>query len=295
MRIFLTGATGFIGSAVIPQLIKAGHEVIGMTRSDTGAKAIVAAGAKVHRAALEDLDSIRSGVDQADAVIHTAFDHDFSKFVENCEKDRRVIGALGSVLKGSERPLLITSGTGLGGGVTGRPATEDRFDTSHPNPRIASELAGNELLDSGINVSVMRLPQVHNTVKQGLISPLVDIARAKGVSAYIGDGLNRWPAGHLSDVALLYRLAIEKKKPGARYHAVGEEGITAKEIAEALARGLNIPAVSISREKAAEHFGWMGMFTAMDMPASSAQTQLILDWHPTGPKLIADLDAMSYA
>jgi nucleoside-diphosphate-sugar epimerase len=295
MRIFLTGATGFIGSSVIPQLIKAGHEVIGMTRSDDGAKAIAAAGAKVHRAALEDLDSIRSGADMADAVIHTAFDHDFTKFVENCEKDSRVIGALGSVLKGSDRPLLITSGTGLGGGAHGLPATEDRFDASHPNPRIASELAGNELLDAGVNVSVMRLPQVHNTVKQGLISPLVDIARAKGVSAYVGDGLNRWPAGHLSDVALLYRLAIEKKKPGARYHAVGEEGITAKEIAEALARGLRIQAVSIPREKVAEHFGWMGMFTALDMPASSAQTQAILDWRPTGPQLIADLDAMTYA
>jgi nucleoside-diphosphate-sugar epimerase len=294
MRIFLTGATGFIGSAVIPQLIKAGHEVVGMTRSDEGAKTITAAGAKVYRAALEDLDSIRSGADTADAVIHTAFDHDFSKFVENCAKDRRVIGALGSVLKGSDRPLLITSGTGLGGGVPGRPASEDRFDTSHPNPRIASELAGNELLDAGVNVSVMRLPQVHNTVKQGLISPLVDIARAKGVSAYVGEGLNRWPAGHLSDVALLYRLAIEKKKPGARYHAVGEEGITAKEIAQALARGLNIQAVSIPQEKVAEHFGWMGMFMALDMPASSAQTQLMLDWRPTGPRLIADLDAMSY-
>jgi nucleoside-diphosphate-sugar epimerase len=231
----------------------------------------------------------------ADAVIHTAFDHDFSRFVENCEKDRRVIGALGSVLKGSDRPLLITSGTGLGGGVRGQPATEDRFDTSHPNPRIASELAGNELLEAGVNVSVMRLPQVHNTVKQGLISPLVDIARAKGVSAYVGDGLNRWPAGHVRDVALLYRLAIEKKEPGARYNAVGEEGIAAKEIAQALARGLKIPAVSIPQEKAAEHFGWMGMFVAIDMPASSAQTQVMLGWRPTGPKLIADLDAMSYS
>jgi nucleoside-diphosphate-sugar epimerase len=295
MRIFLTGATGFIGSAVLPELLKAGHQVIGMTRSDEGAKALSAVGAEVHRGTLEDLDSIRSGAAKAEAVIHTAFDHDFSKFVENCEKDRRVIGALGSVLKGSDRPLLITSGTGMGGGKPGQPATEDVFDASHGNPRIASEQAGNELLDAGINVSVMRLPQVHNTVKQGLISPLVAISREKGVSAYIGDGRNRWPAGHLSDVALLYRLAIEKREPGARYHAVGEEGIEAREIAEALARGLKLPAVSIPQEKAAEHFGWMGMFAGMDMPASSAQTQAMLGWHPIGPKLIADLDAMRYS
>jgi len=295
MRIFLTGATGFIGSAVLPELLTAGYQVIGMSRSDEGAKALVSAGAEVHRGALEDLDSIRSGAAKADAVIHTAFDHDFSKFVENCEKDRRVIGALGAALKGSDRPLLITSGTGMGGGAHGRPATEDVFDTAHPNPRIASERAGNELLDAGVNVSVMRLPQVHNALKQGLISPLVAIAREKGVSAYVGDGRNRWAAGHLGDVALLYRLAIENREPGARYHAVGEEGVEAREIAQALARGLKIPAVSIPQEKAAEHFGWMGMFAAMDMPASSAQTQAKLGWRPTGPKLIADLEAMRYS
>ncbi|PNG25684.1 SDR family oxidoreductase [Methylocella silvestris] len=295
MRIFLTGATGFIGSAVLAELITAGHQVIGMTRSDEGAKSLAAAGAEVHRGALEDLDTIRSGAAKADAVIHTAFDHDFSKFVENCEKDRRVIGALGSVLKGSDRPLLVTSGAGVGGGTHGQPATEDVFDAGHPTPRIASELAGNELLDAGVNVSVMRLPQVHNTFKQGLISPLVAIAREKGVSAYVGKGRNRWPAGHLSDVARLYLLAIEKKEAGARYHAVGEEGVEARAIAEALARGLKLPTVSISAEKAAEHFGWLGMFVGMDMPASSAQTQAKLGWRPTGPKLIADLDAMRYS
>ncbi|MET4803834.1 SDR family oxidoreductase [Bradyrhizobium sp. LB11.1] len=294
MRIFITGATGFIGSAVLPELLKAGHQVIGMTRSDEGAQALVAAGAEVHSGTLEDLESIRSGAAKADAVIHTAFDHDFSKFVENCEKDRRVIGALGSALKGSDRPLLITSGTGMGGGKHGQPATEDVFDTSHPNPRIASELAGIELLDAGVNVSVMRLPQVHNTVKQGLISPLVEIAREKGVSAYVGEGRNRLPAGHLNDVAQLYRLAIENKEPGARYNAVGEEGVEARAIAEALARGLKLPAVSVSPERAVEHFGWMGMFVGMDMPASSAQTRAKLGWHPNGPKLIADLDAMRY-
>jgi nucleoside-diphosphate-sugar epimerase len=295
MRIFLTGATGFIGSAIVPELLQSGHKVIGMTRSDDGARALHAAGAEAHRGSLEDLASIRSGAETADAVIHTAFDHDFSRFVENCEKDRRVIGALGEALKGSDRPLLITSGTGIGSAGHGRLAREDIFDDSHPNPRIASERAGNALLDAGVNISVMRLPQVHNTQKQGLITPLIAVFREKGVAAYIGEGRNRWPAGHRSDVALLYRLAIEKKQPGARYHAVGEEGIETRSIAEALARGLKIEAVSIPQENAAEHFGWLAMFAGMDMPASSALTQAMLGWHPGGPGLIADLDAMVYA
>jgi nucleoside-diphosphate-sugar epimerase len=295
MRIFLTGATGFIGSAVLPELLKAGHEVIGMTRSDEGARALAAAGAEAHRGTLEDLDSIRGGAEKADAVIHTAFDHDFSRFVENCEKDRGVIGALGEALKGSDRQLLITSGTGVGGAGPGQLAREDIFDDSHPNPRIASERAGNALLDAGVNVSVMRLPQVHTTEKQGLITPLLAVFREKGVAAYIGEGRNRWPAGHRSDVALLYRLAIEKKKAGARYHAVGEEGIETRAIAQALARGLKIEAVSIPQDKAPEYFGWLSMFAGMDMPASSALTQAKLAWHPKGPGLIADLDAMVYA
>ncbi|MFM0043371.1 SDR family oxidoreductase [Paraburkholderia sediminicola] len=294
MRIFLTGATGFIGSALVPELIKAGHQVIGMTRSETGAQALVAAGAEVHHGALEDPESLRSGAAKAEGVIHTAFDHDFSRFVENCEKDKRAIAALGSALAGSDRPLVITSGTGIGNPEFGQPSTEDVFNINHPNPRIASELAGNELLEKGVNVSVVRLPQVHNTVKQGLITPLVAIAREKGVSAYVGEGRNRWPAGHLLDVARLYRLAVEASEPGARYHAVGEEGVSSREIAEALGRGLNLPAVSIAPEKAAEHFGWMGMFVGMDFPASSAQTQARLGWHPTGPRLIADLNEMRY-
>jgi nucleoside-diphosphate-sugar epimerase len=294
MRIFLTGATGFIGSALVPELIKAGHQVIGMTRSEAGAQALVAAGAEVHHGALEDPESLRSGAAKAEGVIHTAFDHDFSRFVENCEKDRRAIAALGSALAGSDRPLVITSGTGIGNAEFGQPATEDVFNINHPNPRIASELAGNELLEKGVNVSVVRLPQVHNTVKQGLITPLVAIAREKGVSAYVGEGRNRWPASHLLDVARLYRLAVEARKPGARYHAVGEEGVSSREIAEALGRGLNLPVVSIAPEKAAEHFGWMGMFVGMDFPASSAQTQARLGWHPTGPGLIADLNEMRY-
>ncbi|MGF7178185.1 SDR family oxidoreductase [Azospirillum doebereinerae] len=295
MRIFLTGATGFIGSAVLPELLQAGHRVIGLTRSEEGARSLAAAGAEAHRGTLEDPASVRSGAEKADAVIHTAFDHDFSRFVENCEKDRRVIGALGDALKGSDRPLLITSGTGLGGAGHGLPAREDIFDDSHPNPRIASERAGNELLEAGVNVSVMRLPQVHNTEKQGLITPLIAIFRQKGVASYIGEGRNRWAAGHVSDVARLYRLAIERNEPGARYHAVGEEGIETRAIVEALARGLKIEAISVQQDKAAEHFGWMAMFAGMDMPASSARTQARLGWHPQGPGLIADLDAMRYA
>ncbi|MET0746964.1 MAG: SDR family oxidoreductase [Rhizobium sp.] len=295
MRIFLTGATGFIGTALVPELLGAGHQVIGMTRSQAGAEALRAAGAEAHLGTLEDLDSLRRGAEKAEGVIHVAFDHDFSRFAENCEKDSRVIAALGGALAGSDRPLLITSGTGMGGRGHGLLAVEDAFDTSHPNPRIASELAGNRLLEAGVNVSVMRLPQVHDTRKQGLITPLLDIIRAKGASAYVGDGRNRWPAGHLSDVVRLYRLALEKAKPGARYHAVGEEGVESREIAEALGRGLKLPVVSIPPEKAAEHFGWMGMFVGLDMPASSALTQERLGWTPTGPTLIADLDAMTYA
>ena len=294
MRIFLTGATGFIGSALVPELIHAGHHVIGVTRSDDGARALDAAGAEVHRGTLEDPESLRRGAAQADAVIHTAFDHDFSKFVENCEKDKRVIAALGSALAGSDRPLIITSGTGMGSGRHGEPASEDVFDDTHPNPRIASELAGNALLDAGINVSVVRLPQVHNPFKQGLISPVVEIAREKGVVAYVGKGDNRWPAGHLSDVALLYRLAVEAGERGARYHAVGEEGVSSRVIAESLGRGLKLPVVSIAAEEAAAHFGWMAMFVALDMPASSALTQARLNWHPTGPTLIEDLDEARY-
>jgi nucleoside-diphosphate-sugar epimerase len=294
MRIFLTGATGFIGSQIVPVLLERGHEVVGVTRSDDGAKALEAAGATVHRGTLEDPESLRAGAAESDAVIHTAFDHDFSRFVENCEKDKRVIAALGAALKGSNRPLLITSGTGLGSGEHGEAASEDVFNATHPNPRIASELAGHALLDAGVNVSVMRLPQVHNPYKAGLITPLVDIAREKGAVAYVGEGRNRWPAGHVSDVARLYALAIEKAAPGARYHAVGEEGVASREIAESLGRGLKLPVVSIEPEQAQAHFGWMGMFVALDMPASSALTQQRLNWRPTGPTLIADLDEARY-
>jgi nucleoside-diphosphate-sugar epimerase len=294
MRVFVTGATGFIGSAIVPELINAGHQVLGLTRSDAGAQSLVAAGAEAHRGDLEDLESLRSGAAQSDGVIHCAFDHDFSNFAANCEKDRRAIEALGAALAGSDRLLIITSGTGMGSAAPGQPATEDIFNPNHPNPRKASELAGVSVSATGVNVSVVRLPQVHDTVKQGLITPAVAIAREKGVSAYVGDGLNRWPAAHVRDVARLYRLALEKREAGARYHAVAEEGITVREIAEVIGRGLKAPVVSLSPEEAAGHFGWLGAFAGLDLPASSAQTQERLGWRPTGPGLIADLEQMRY-
>jgi nucleoside-diphosphate-sugar epimerase len=294
MRIFVTGATGFIGSAIVPELINAGHQVLGLTRSDAGAKSLIAAGAEVHRGDLEDLESLRSGAAISDGVIHTAFNHDFSKFVENCEQDRKAIEAMGDVLVGSDRPLLITSGTGMGNAVPGQLATEDHFDPNHPNPRKASEVAGASMAERGVNVSAVRLPQVHDTVKQGLITYAVQLAREKGVSAYIGDGLNRWPAAHVLDVARLYRLALEKHEAGSRYNAVAEEGVPVRDIAEVIGRGLKVPVVSLSPEEAPAHFGWLAMFAGFDMPASSAQTQQRLGWRPAGPRLIADLEQMKY-
>ena len=294
MRIFVTGSTGFIGSAIVPELINAGHQVLGLTRSNAGTKSLIAAGAQVHRGDLEDLESLRSGAAESDGVIHCAFNHDFSKFEANCEMDRLAIEALGSALEGSNRPLLVTSGLGLL--ARGRAATEDDMPPP-PNPATyprASEAAGAALLARGVNVSVVRLPQVHNTVKQGLVTYSIAVARQKGVSAYIGDGLNRWAAAHVLDTARLYRLAIEKAEPGARYHAVAEEGVSARNIAEVIGRGLNVPIASLSAEEAAGHFGWLGMFAGLDIVASSAQTQQRLGWRPTGPGLIADLEQMRY-
>ena len=294
MRVFVTGATGFIGSRIVPELINAGHQVLGMTRSDAGAEALVAAGAEVHRGTLEDLESLSRGAAQSDGVIHTAFDHDFLNFVANCEKDYRAIEALGSALAGSNRPLVITSGTGMGNAVPGQPATENVFNSDNPHPRKASELAGAAMSAAGVNVSVVRLPQVHDPVKQGLITPAVAIAREKGVSAYVGEGQNRWPAAHVLDVARLYRLALEKREARARYNAVAEEGIPMREIAEVIGRGLKVPVAALSPHEVAGHFGWMAGFVGMDIPASSALTQKALGWHPTGPGLIADLEQMRY-
>jgi nucleoside-diphosphate-sugar epimerase len=295
MLVFLTGATGFIGSRIVPELLAAGHQVLGMTRSDRGAKALEAAGVQVHRGTLEDPDSLRAGAAQADAVIHTAFDHEFENFVANCGKDSRAIAAMGSVLKGSDRPMIITSGTGMGDGENGQPATEDVFNIDHPNPRSASEVAGNALLEAGVDLRVMRLPQVHDTVKQGLITPYVDIARAKGVAAYIGDGGNRYPAAHVLDVAKLFVLALDKGERGARYHAVAEEGVMLRDIAKPVGAGLDVPVTSITQQEAAAHFGWFGMFAGMDLLASSAMTRARLGWQPTGPGLLEDLARMDYA
>jgi len=299
MRVFVTGAAGFIGSQIVRELQAAGHTVLGLARNDDNAKKLTEAGAEVHRGSLEEPESLSAGAADSDGVIHCAFDHSafgqgFEKFIEVCEKDRRAIEALGSALIGSDRPLLITSGTGMGTPGPGQPSVEDHYDASHANPRKASEEAGAAVAERGVNVSVVRLPQVHDTVKQGLISPLIPLVREKGVSAYIGEGLNRWPAAHVSDVARLYRLALEKATAGSRYNAVAEEGVTMREIAEVIGKGLKVPVVSIPAEKAQAHFGWLAMFAGFDMPASSAITRQRLGWKPTGPGLVADLEQMKY-
>jgi nucleoside-diphosphate-sugar epimerase len=294
MKVFLTGATGFIGTRIIPELMGAGHTVLGLTRSEKGAKKLQASGVEVHPGNIEDLDSLRKGAEKADGVIHCAMNHDFSQFVKNCEDDKNAIIAMGEVLVGSKRPFLVTSGTGVGSNGPGKLATEDQFDTEHPNPRIGSELAGAAASEKGVSVSVIRLPQVHDTVKQGLVTYTIAIAREKGFTAYLGEGKNRWPAAHVNDVARLYRLALEKNVAGSRYNAVAEEGITAKEIAEVTAKGLKQEVKSLTPEEAKEYFGWMAMFAGMDLSASSKLTRERLGWTPTGPGLIADLEAMKY-
>jgi nucleoside-diphosphate-sugar epimerase len=267
--------------------------VLGLARSDAGAKFLTEAGAAVQRGDIEDLESLRSGAAMSDGVIHTAFNHDFSKFAANCEMDRLAIETLGGVLAGSERPLIVTSGIGLT--APGRLATED--DGPPPStsfPRVSEQTAAS-LAERGVRASVVRLPQVHDTVKQGLVTYMIAVAREKGVSAYVGDGLNRWPAGHRLDAAHLYRLVLEKGVAGQRYHAVAEEGVALREIAEAIGRGLKVPVVSMAREKAAEHFGFLGFFVGADVPASSALTRERMGWRPrVAVGLIEDLDCMRW-
>jgi nucleoside-diphosphate-sugar epimerase len=296
MRIFVTGATGNIGSRVVKELITAGHQVIGLCRSDDKAPALAAAGAEVYRGSIADPDSLKEGAARSDGVIHLAFNHDFSRFVQNCEDDRRVIEALGSVLAGSDRPLIVTSGTPIANTVPGEPAKEDNpVVGSDTHPRAASEEAAAAVAAEGVNVSVVRLPQVHDPVTQGLITPMIAMYREKGMCAYIGDGLHRWPSAHVIDVARLYKLAIERAEPNAKYHAVAEEGVPMRDIAEAIGRRLNLPVKSIAPEEAQAFFGWLAVFAGLDMPASSTQTRKILGWEPTGPGLIFDLERLQVA
>lgn len=293
MHVFVTGATGFIGSRVVKELVAAGHRVTGLCRSDEKAAALAAAGGEVYRGSIDDLDGLKAAAARADGVIHLAFKHDFSNFFANCENDRHVITALGSALAGSDRPLVVTSGTGIANTVPGQPAKEDNATVgSNLHPRAASEEAAAAVAAKGVNVSVVRLPQVHDTVKQGLITPAIEIYREKAACAYIGDGLNRWPAAHVLDVARLYRLAIEKAEPNAKYHAVAEQGVPMRDIAEALGRRLKLPVKSLAPEEAPAFFGWLAVFAGYDMPTSSEQTRRKLEWEPTGPGLIADLERL---
>lgn len=293
MKVFVTGATGFVGSAVVQELIQAGHEVLGLARSDAGAAALAATGAQVHRGSLEDIDSLRSGTRAADAVIHTAFNHDYAKFAENCETERRAIEALGAELEGSDRPMIVTSGVALL--APGRIATEDDVRAPMPSfPRVPEEVA-TTLSARGIRVMVVRLaPSVHGAGDHGFVPRMIGFAREHGVAAYVGDGANRWPAVHRLDAAHLYRRVLEKGGAGARYHAAAEEGVPLRDIAGVIGRRLNVPTVSLRLDEAAARFGWFAPFVGIDAPTSSLRTRVSLDWQPRQPGLIADLDQAHY-
>lgn len=293
MRVFVTGATGFIGSAIVQDLIGAGHRVVGLSRTDKGAAGLAAAGAEVHRGDIDDPDGLARGADGADAVIHAAFNHDFSRFRESCEADRRVIAALGKALAGSSRPLVVTSGVGLL--QPGRVATETDRPVPGPNPRIATEEAAAAVGEVGGNVSLVRLPvSVHGVGDHGFVPILIGIARSKGLAAYVGEGLNRWPAVHRLDAARLYRLVLERGREPARYHAVAEEGIAARDIAAVIGRQLGVPVAGLSPEAAAAHFGWFTHFAGLDTPGASAWTRQALGWEPREPRLLADIDQPAY-
>lgn len=295
MRIFVTGATGFVGSAVVQDLLAAGHQVVGLARSDASANTLRALGVAVQRGDLQDLASLRQGAAQADGVIHTAFNHDFSQFQANCEQDRQVITALGDELAGSSRPLVITSGLGLLANVgLATEATRMHFGPD-AHPRSASEAAGEALAERGVHVSVVRLPPtVHGQGDHGFVPILINLAREKGVSAYLEAGQNCWPAVHRLDAARLFRLAAEKGSAQACYHAAAEEGIPFKVIAEAIGKGLDVPVQSKSGVAVAEHFDWFAAFAAMDVRASSQQTRQELGWQPTQIDLMADLAQAYY-
>ena len=291
MRVFVTGATGFVGTAVVQELLGAGHQVLGLARSEASAQALAATGADVLRGTLDDLASLRQGAAAAHGVIHTAYVHDFAAYAAAGETDKRAIETLGAALRGSDRPLLVTSGL-AGLSRAGQPGTEEDEPAASPRQSDATAAA---LAGQGVRAITIRLAaSVHDEHDHGFVPTLIDLARQRGAAAYVGDGRNRWPAVHRLDAARLYRLALEQGVAGARYHAVADEGIALRDIAAIIGRHLHLPVVSKTAEEAAEHFGWMARFVGLDMPATSTLTQQRLGWQPTHPGLLPDLEQGHY-